>query len=412
MASKATQHPARADKLPVVMTLEGHGPAKDNLLTHVFISYFPDDKQMFSGSSDGTSRRWNLETCREIDEARDVYEQNIWAVAVSRDGRWIVTGIAEDRSGDHPGEIKACNLETGVVKTFKGHSLPGQGMMMCIDISVDSKLLASGAGDGFRIWNLDTGQLLAGPSEFKTPRHHGVSAVRFSQDSTKLAVRAHGSGIEVWDILVHKLDVVTKSEPARGWMMSGRAPLFWTAKDRTLVATITWYHKSEDDDEDSAMYRHHPPNIIKELDASTLEMVSAPFEGHTDVITNLALSFDCVLLASASWHDGIKLWAFESRQLLASFNVHYHVCDLIFSPNSRRLVYSEFSPPTKFDQPKIYICHIPPNILARMWSEQEVLNVRICPHTSTSPVVEVLLRTIESEHSQFTDQFKVCDPVH
>ncbi|KAJ8590842.1 hypothetical protein M405DRAFT_815423, partial [Rhizopogon salebrosus TDB-379] len=106
-ASKAMRHTARADKLPAVMTLEGHGPARDNLAAHVFISYFPDGKQMFSGSRDGTSLRWDLETGKEIDETRDVCEQNIWAVAVSRDGRWVVTSIGEDESSDPPGEIKA-----------------------------------------------------------------------------------------------------------------------------------------------------------------------------------------------------------------------------------------------------------------------------------------------------------------
>jgi WD40 repeat protein len=205
---------------------------------------------------------------------------------------------------------------------------------MCIDISVDSKLLASGAGDGFWIWSLDTGKLLAGPSEFKTPPYHGVWAVRFSQDSTKLAVIAGGSGIEVWDIQAHKLDVVTKSGPARDWTMAGGVPLFWTTKDRTIVAAITWYPRPADDDE------YHPANMINELDALTLESVGAPFE-DTNHIDSLALSLDCALLASAS-RDEIKLWAFESRQLLASFGIHYGVCDLIFSPNSRQLTRKRF----------------------------------------------------------------------
>ena len=390
MSSKATQHTARADKLPVTMTLEGHGPARDNLAAEVFISYFPDGKQMFSGSRDGTSRRWNLETGKEIEEARDVCEQNISAVAVSRDSRWVVTCISEGRSGDHPWEIKARDVKTAVVKTFKGHS-PG---IICFDISVDSKLLASGVGDGFWIWSLDTGKLLAGPSEFKTPMYHHVSAVRFSQDSTKLAVRAHGSGIEVWDIQAHKLDVVTKSGPARGWTMPVSAPLFWTTKDRTIVAAITWFPRPADDNN----YHRQPANTINELDALTLESVGAPCE-DTNHIDRLALSLDCALLASAS-HDGIKLWAFESRQLLASFHIHYDVYHITFSPNSRQLAYSEFGQPTefrdfriptKYGPPKVYICDIPPNILARIWPEQEAVNVRIFLHTSTSPVVNALL---------------------
>ncbi|KAJ8579587.1 hypothetical protein M405DRAFT_835679 [Rhizopogon salebrosus TDB-379] len=133
--------------------------------------------------------------------------------------------------------------------------------------------------------------------------------------------------------------------------------------------------------------------MINELDALTLESVGAPFE-DTHHIESLALSLDCALLANAS-RDGIKLWAFESRQLLASFDVHYGVCDITFLPNSRQLAYSERGPPIEFGEfgqptkcgpPKIYICDIPPNILARIWPEQE-------------PV-----KTIEREHSQLTDQ--------
>ncbi|KAG1877379.1 hypothetical protein F4604DRAFT_1954710 [Suillus subluteus] len=62
------------------------------------------------------------------------------------------------------------------------------------------------------------------------------------------------------------------------------------------------------------------------------------------MIGGLALSFDDALLASASSRDGtIKLWAFESRQLLASFDYTRH---------------------TKDDY-KICICDTPPDILAQ-----------------------------------------------
>ncbi|KAG2068949.1 hypothetical protein BDR04DRAFT_1102344 [Suillus decipiens] len=72
---------------------------------------------------------------------------------------------------------------------------------------------------------------------------------------------------------------------------------------------------------------------IYEFDASTLETVRAPF-GHTKFVTSLALSFDGALLASAPLRDHtIKLWAFESRQLLASFDIQ-NVHHLTFSPDS------------------------------------------------------------------------------
>ncbi|KIK36085.1 hypothetical protein CY34DRAFT_51288, partial [Suillus luteus UH-Slu-Lm8-n1] len=108
-----------------------------------------------------------------------------------------------------------------------------------IDISVDNTLLASGSWDKtVRIWNLETGKLVAGPFD----NIQWVGAVVFSTDSKKLAVKS-GTCLKVWD-----------------------------------------------------------------FDASTLETVGTPFEGHTKFINGLALSFDGALLASSSYDNTIKLW--------------------------------------------------------------------------------------------------------
>ncbi|KAG2744607.1 hypothetical protein P692DRAFT_20743442, partial [Suillus brevipes Sb2] len=116
---------------------------------------------------------------------------------------------------------------------------------------------------------------------------------------------------------------------------------------------------------------------IYEFDASTLETVGTPFEGHTGTrhVKGLALSFDGALLASSSRDGTIKLWAFESRQLLASFHVQNSRA-LILSPDSRKLAYatstavfSLVSPgpgyTTTYEDHRICICDIPPDILAR-----------------------------------------------
>ncbi|KIK34815.1 hypothetical protein CY34DRAFT_812659 [Suillus luteus UH-Slu-Lm8-n1] len=47
---------------------------------------------MISGSEDQTARQWDLKEGKEIEEVRDVCEKVVWAVAVSRDSRWVVTG--------------------------------------------------------------------------------------------------------------------------------------------------------------------------------------------------------------------------------------------------------------------------------------------------------------------------------
>jgi WD40 repeat protein len=316
------------------------------------IAYFPDGQKIISGSADKTTRLWDLQAGKEIEDAREVVsEQDVNVVAVSSNGRWVVT--AGVLGGVH--KVKANEVKTGSVKTFDGHS----GQITCIDISMDSKLLASGSRDGrVRIWSLDTGELVAGP--FDSVGFPGtVDAVRFSHDSRKLAVKVE-SYLQVWDIQAQKLDNKVGKRGGYWIPWLPRVPVFWTTKDRTIVATFCFTEGHED----------HAKTIY-EFNSSTLQTVGTPFEGHTQDVTGLALSNDSTLLASASY-DRTVLWAFESRQLLASFDdtTAGHVA---LSPDSRKLAYTTLN-----GLPNIYICDIPPDILASVWPGQEAPATSVC----------------------------------
>ncbi|KAG2742276.1 tricorn protease domain 2-containing protein [Suillus brevipes Sb2] len=336
MASTSTQPVATADIsiLTPVMTLEGHEPwsssPDDQPESYVsYISYFPDSKQMISGSYDKTIRRWDLRKGKEIEKDREVSEY-VGAVGVSRDGRWVV--IAGNG-------IKVSEVETGIVRTFD----EGNWFIFCIDISADSTLLAVASYSDARIWNLDTGELVAGPFDIGDyfPR-----AVRLSGDSCKLAVLLHGSkqrtSLQVWDVQTQKLNV----QKFTGNGFISNLLIFWTTNDKSIVAAFN----TPDD------------HSIYECDASTLKTVGAPFK-HTSPIWGLALSSDCRLLASASYDGTIKLWAFESRRLLASLDVEPFA--LVLSPDSHQLAY------TTYDDTKIHICDIPANILANTESSNK-----------------------------------------
>ncbi|OJA17694.1 hypothetical protein AZE42_06715 [Rhizopogon vesiculosus] len=332
MASTSTHAaPAAAkEKLTPVKTLEDHEDFIQSM------AYFPDGKRIISGSDDKTARQWDMQAGKEIKKERDVCQWEVRAVAVSRNGRWVVIAGGND---DHT-ELKACEIETGIMKTFRGHSQE----IKCIDISPDSTLLASGSRDEtVRIWSLVTGKLIAGPFE-------GVGfmgAIRFSQDSKKLAVSSEvGNGLDVWDVQTQKSDVMFQG---KGTMTPAvtQVPLFWTNRETILTAFN---------------FTDHGPITIYEFDASTLKTVGTSFEGHTDIINSIALSFDGALLASSSRDNTIKLWDFESRHLLASFHV-LNAKIIIFSPlDSRQLAYTTA---TYKDDNKIYICNTPADILAR-----------------------------------------------
>jgi WD40 repeat protein len=342
MASTSTRPVATADKLILTpfLTLEGHGPWNTSFgdgtqyeckfISH--ISYFPDGKQMISGSQDKTIRRWDLQKGKEIEKDREGYE-DVQAVGVSRDGRWIV--IAAGQKG-----IKVSEVETGIVRTFyEGH------WIHCIDICADSTLLAGASYREVWIWTLDTGELMAGP--FVIGLEIPI-ALRFSEDSHKLAESSYDlkeCHLRVWDVDSQKLEV---QKSAHRVVVGSNFPIFWTTKDKSIVTAF-----GSPNDETTMIY---------EYDASTLKTDGAPFK-HTSPIYRLALSSDCRFLASASdrSHCTIKLWAFESRQLLASFNVETAVT-FVLSPDSRQLAY------TSLDDAKIRICDIPANILAHIES--------------------------------------------
>ncbi|KAG1780681.1 hypothetical protein EV702DRAFT_1276490 [Suillus placidus] len=349
MACSSTQPGAGENKsiLTPVMTLEGHEPWKytmengepesDEYKHTSCISYFPDGKEMISGSGDKTIRRWDLREGNEIKEAREVCEY-VDAVGVSRDGRWVVTA---------GWEVKVSEVETGTVRTFH----EGKGMT-CIDISADSTLLAGGSLDSkVWIWSLDTGELVAGPWKVcRAPR-----ALRLSADSRKLAAMSDfGQCLQVWDVQAQKLDA-QKSNPSIH--ASPNLAVFWTTKNKSIVAPFS--------------FTDDFPRAIYEFDASMLKTVGAPFK-HLSYIHSLALSSDCTLLASFSGKT-IKLWAFESRQLLASFNVKSPFT-LVLSPDSRQLAY------TSWDDTKIYICNIPANILASIGQPQPSTSKSKCSH--------------------------------
>jgi len=345
--------------LTSVMTLEGH---KGFILS---MTYLPDSKRIISVSFDYTIRQWDLQAGKEI-EVRDVCEGSLYPSRVSGDGRWLMTSGRDEEYK----ELKVREVETGIVKTFQDSR-----EIRCIDISTDGKLLASGSFDGtVLIWGMDTGELVAGPFE----SDYFVDAIRFSPDSKKLAVQSHTKKcLEVWDVQTQKLDARVGKEG--GGFVTG-APIFWTNKG-TILAAFDFDFDNNDSDSTTTIY---------EFDASTLETVGDPFEGHTNIILGLALNTDGTLLASSSFDNIIKLWSLEPRQLLASFLVQHEsrLSNLIISPDTRQLAYSA--------EDKIFICNIPPDILAsiRVAPDTQAM-VRIC---CIYLIVDVLTSSSRSVH--------------
>jgi WD40 repeat protein len=178
-----------------------------------------------------------------------------------------------------------------------------------------------------------------------------------------------GKCLDVWDVHKQKMDVRAGKF---GYDPLTYASVFWTKENSSIIAAFS--------------FTDDPARTVYEFDAATLKTVGSPFEGHAMVLADLALSSDNTLLITACY-ETIKLWAFESRHLLASFDV-LPPQSLTLSPDSRQLAYSSGS--------NIYIYNTPAEILASMGP---------APDAQASvwiliPIVRALIRLYRPVHTK------------
>ena len=60
------------------------------------VAFSPDGKYVLTGSWDGTARLWDAQTGRELQSFTSAYHANIEGVAFSPDGKYVLTGSADN----------------------------------------------------------------------------------------------------------------------------------------------------------------------------------------------------------------------------------------------------------------------------------------------------------------------------
>ena len=148
------------------------------ILSVVFVE---DGKQVLSGGEEGVIRRWRVDDGQEVDEPIQVEGAEIYAAAVSPDGKWLVCGLRRSSPDDGKTNVRVWNTQTHEkVLDINGHT----NSVTAVDVSPDSTKLATGSFDHTAcIWNITTGQRLVGPLQ-----HDGdVVAVRFSPNGDRIA---------------------------------------------------------------------------------------------------------------------------------------------------------------------------------------------------------------------------------
>ena len=144
------------------------------------VLFTEEGKQVLSGE-ERVIRRWRVDDGREVGEPIRVEGANVYAAAVSPDGKWLVAGLRRLDLDDGKTDVRVWDARTHAkVLDIKGHT----DSVFAVDVSPDSTKLATGSFDKtVCIWNITTGERLVGPLKHKDC----VVAVRFSPNGDRVA---------------------------------------------------------------------------------------------------------------------------------------------------------------------------------------------------------------------------------
>jgi len=146
--------------------------------------FSPDSAQLITAHIDGSCRRIDLATGREL--SRYQAAANVYALAVSEDGRTIALGF-------QGGMVQLWDVASGIkVRTLSGWHATVWGLAF----SPDGTRLAVGSQDRVaRIFNFKTGDEL-----LQLRKHSGtVMSLAWSPDGRFLATGGYDQRVYVWD---------------------------------------------------------------------------------------------------------------------------------------------------------------------------------------------------------------------
>ena len=117
------------------------------------------------------------------------HDDDVAAVAVSGDGKWLATGSADKT-------VRLWELATGrLTASLVGHT----DLVVAVTFSSDSRWLATGGADKTaRLWDVATGKPLA---TLEGHTRHYVTSVAFSADGNWLATGSDDNTARLWTLL-------------------------------------------------------------------------------------------------------------------------------------------------------------------------------------------------------------------
>ncbi len=243
-----------------------------------------DGETIITGNAAGEVQFWDIVTGQVIHELLTENDGLIADIAISPDGKYVVT------PGGNDGIARLWDVQTGdELQTYHGHMMP----IGAVEFSNDGEWILTGSSDGTaRLWETHSGDLLL---EFVG--HNGpVRSLAFSPDNQQIATGSQDTTARLWDT-----NNGTMIQQFDGHIGEVRSIIF--SPDGQYILT-----GSED-------------NTARLWDKqSGVEIIT--LSGHSLPIRALAFSSDGNLIITGSDDETARVWHVETGEVIRQFIGH------------------------------------------------------------------------------------------
>ncbi|KAG8215441.1 WD40-repeat-containing domain protein [Butyriboletus roseoflavus] len=187
------------------------------------VAFHPDGEHLLGGSDNGI-QRWRLSDGQQVTKQTGM---TVYAISVSRDGKWIVCGTNSGAS------VWDGEMREKVVDAASG------AFVWAVDVSADSTRFATGTEPNASIWSIESGERLVGP--FKHDADDYITGLKFSPiNGEHIAIAYHGHSIRIFnsrngDELITLDTTIPEVSPVTplAWSSDGQQ-IFATSKDKKI----------------------------------------------------------------------------------------------------------------------------------------------------------------------------------